>query len=220
MLINREGGKIIVAFLFSFVAITLMLYYFVLGCRWCGWLSYVVVLFCVILTLVALFFREPNRQVECDERFVYAPCDGRVVVTELVHESEYLNEEMMQISIFMSVTNIHVNWLAVGGVVEYFKHHHGRYLIACNPKSSELNERTTTVIACDSGAKVILRQVAGYVARRIVNYVSVGERVNQCDRLGFIKFGSRVDILLPKSAEVLVELGERTIGAKSVIAKF
>ena len=148
-----------------------------------------------------------------------SPCDGRVVVTEPVHESEYLDREMMQISIFMSITNVHMNWLPVGGVVEYFKYHPGRFLVAWHPKSSTENERTTTVVRLDDGRHVLFRQIAGLIARRIVSYMKVGERVKQNDVCGFIKFGSRIDVLLPKDSEVLVEIGDPVVGSQTPIAR-
>ncbi len=220
MKINREGHIIIVSSLSIFTVVSTLLYYLVARCEWCWWLTSIVTLLAVIWLFVIFFFREPSRELLSDDSLIYAPCDGRVVVTELVHEKEFLDEEMMQISIFMSVANVHINWLPVSGVVDYFKHHQGRYLLAWNPKSSKLNEHTTTVIRCTTGQLVLLRQVAGYVARRIVTYVDKGDSVEQNQKLGFIKFGSRIDILIPKSSEVMVNLGDRVVGAKSVIAKF
>ena len=126
---------------------------------------------------------------------------------------------MLQVSVFMSITNIHMNWLPVGGVIEYAKHHHGRFLVAWHPKSSTENERTTTVIRMRNGRAVLLRQVAGLIARRIVSYVKVGKTARQNDVLGFIKFGSRVDILLPKDTELLVEIGDPGIGSQTPIAR-
>ena len=168
---------------------------------------------------VAAFFREPRRVQIHDEGLIFSPCDGRVVVTEVVKADEYLEGEMMQISIFMSVTNVHVNWIPVAGEVEYFKHHHGRFLVAWHPKSSTENERTTTVVRLASGAKILMRQIAGFVARRIVNYVKPGDVLEQNSILGFIKFGSRIDLLIPKDAELLVEIGDPVIGSQTPIAR-
>jgi phosphatidylserine decarboxylase len=150
---------------------------------------------------------------------VFSPCDGRVVVTEVVYEDEYIKEEMMQISIFMSITNIHMNWLPVGGEVEYYKYHPGRFLIAWHPKSSTENERTTTVVRMDNGKRVLFRQVAGMIARRIVSYVKVGDKVNQNDVFGFIKFGSRIDVLVPKDSELLVEIGDKVVGSQTPLLR-
>ena len=152
---------------------------------------------------IVAFFREPRRVRIHDADLVFAPCDGRVVVTENVQETEYLGREMLQISIFMSITNIHMNWVPVGGVVEYFKYHPGRFLVAWHPKSSTENERTTTVVRMPSGQQILFRQIAGLIARRIISYMKVGHAVEQNSVCGFIKFGSRVDVLVPKDSELL-----------------
>ena len=154
-----------------------------------------------------------------DSDLAFSPCDGRVVVTEVVKENEYLNEEMLQISIFMSVTNVHMNWVPVGGTVEYFKYHPGRFLVAWHPKSSTENERTTTVVKMASGQKVLFRQIAGLIARRIISYMKVGAPVEQNSVCGFIKFGSRVDVLVPKNSELLVEIGDPVVGSQTPIAR-
>lgn len=168
---------------------------------------------------IVAFFREPRRVRIHDNDLVFAPCDGRVVVTEVVRETEYLQEEMMQISIFMSITNVHMNWVPVGGEVEYFKYHPGRFLVAWHPKSSTENERTTTVVRMPSGQRVLFRQIAGLIARRIVSYMKVGHQVEQNSVCGFIKFGSRIDVLVPKDSELLVEIGDPTIGSQTPIAR-
>lgn len=165
------------------------------------------------------FFREPRRVRIHDADLVFAPCDGRVVVTENVQETEYLGREMLQISIFMSITNIHMNWVPVGGVVEYFKYHPGRFLVAWHPKSSTENERTTTVVRMPSGQQILFRQIAGLIARRIISYMKVGHAVEQNSVCGFIKFGSRVDVLVPKDSELLVEIGDPVVGSLTPIAR-
>ncbi len=165
------------------------------------------------------FFREPRRVRIHDADLVFAPCDGRVVVTEVVEETEYLHREMLQISIFMSITNVHMNWVPVGGKVEYFKYHPGRFLVAWHPKSSTENERTTTVVRMNDGRQVLFRQIAGLIARRIVSYMKIGESVEQNSVCGFIKFGSRVDVLIPKDSELLVEIGDATVGSQTPIAR-
>jgi phosphatidylserine decarboxylase len=142
-----------------------------------------------------------------------------VVVTEVVEDDEYFKGKRLQVSIFMSVTNVHINWFPVGGVVKYFKYHPGRFLLAWHPKSSTDNERTTTVVQTVKGVEVLFRQIAGFVARRIVSYVKVDEEVHQNDKCGFIKFGSRIDILLPENAELLVEIGDRVVGTLTPIAR-
>lgn len=168
---------------------------------------------------IVAFFREPRRVRIHDADLVFAPCDGRVVVTENVQETEYLGREMLQISIFMSITNIHMNWVPVGGVVEYFKYHPGRFLVAWHPKSSTENERTTTVVRMPSGQQILFRQIAGLIARRIISYMKVGHAVEQNSVCGFIKFGSRVDVLLPKDSELLVEIGDPVVGSLTPIAR-
>ena len=162
---------------------------------------------------IVAFFREPRRVRIHDADLVFAPCDGRVVVTENVQETEYLGREMLQISIFMSITNIHMNWVPVGGVVEYFKYHPGRFLVAWHPKSS------TTVVRMPSGQQILFRQIAGLIARRIISYMKVGHAVEQNSVCGFIKFGSRVDVLVPKDSELLVEIGDPVVGSLTPIAR-
>ena len=219
MKINKEGYRIIAISGLIFLVLWSLLYYF--QSHHYGTVLLItsgVILFSFWLFIIA-FFREPRRVKIHDEDLIFSPCDGRVVVTEVVHEDEYMKEEMMQISIFMSVTNIHMNWLPVGGVVEYFKYHPGRFLIAWHPKSSTENERTTTVVKMDNGKSVLFRQVAGLIARRIVSYIKVGDKVKQNDVFGFIKFGSRIDVLVPKDSELLVEIGDPVIGSQTPLLR-
>ncbi len=178
------------------------------------------ILFLLLWFFVVAFFRVPRRIKIHDPKLIFSPCDGRVVATEVVYEDEFFKKEMLQISVFMSITNVHVNWIPVAGVVEYFRHHHGRFLVAWHPKSSTENERTTTVIKMDNGEMVMFRQIAGYVARRIVSYMRVGHPVDQNGFAGFIKFGSRVDLLIPVDSEVLVEIGDGVVGSQTPIARF
>lgn len=168
---------------------------------------------------IVAFFREPRRVRIHDADLVFAPCDGRVVVTEVVTEEETLKREMLQVSIFMSITNVHMNWVPVGGEVTYYKYHPGRFLVAWHPKSSTENERTTTVVRTASGVEVLFRQVAGLIARRIVSYMKVGAQVEQNSVCGFIKFGSRVDVLIPRDSELLVEIGDPVVGSQTPIAR-
>ncbi len=181
------------------------------------WVSAVLLL--LFWFFIVAFFREPRRVQIHDADLVFSPCDGRVVVTEVVTEKEHMNEDMMQISIFMSVTNVHMNWFPVGGEVEYFKYHPGRFLVAWHPKSSTENERTTTVVKTASGQRVLFRQIAGLIARRIVSYMKVGKPVEQNSVCGFIKFGSRIDVLIPKDSELLVEIGDSVVGSQTPIAR-
>ena len=217
MKINKEGYIIIGVTGFICLAIWLLAYLFIESVS--GYLGFMAVFLIVFWFFVAAFFREPRRVKIHDDELVFSPCDGRVVVTEVVYEKEHIECEMLQISIFMSITNVHMNWFPVGGVVKYFKYHPGRFLIAWHPKSSTENERTTTVVETINGHEVLFRQIAGFVARRIVSYVKVGTNVNQNDVCGFIKFGSRVDILIPKDSELFVEIGDPVIGSQTPIAR-
>ena len=172
----------------------------------------------VFYLLILWFFRVPDRQIILDDKLVYAPADGKIVVIEPTIEQEYFNDERIQVSIFMSPLNVHVNYYPVGGVVDYTKYHPGKYLVAWHPKSSAENERSTIVIK-KGDTTILVRQIAGAVARRIITGAKTGDEVKQGDELGFIKFGSRVDILLPKSAEVVAKLNQKSRAKKTVIAK-
>ena len=219
MRINKEGYKIIGI---SGVVCVLIwwLFYHLLESDASEVLLWVGTAFLLLFWFfIVAFFREPRRVRIHDADLVFAPCDGRVVVTENVRETEYLGREMLQISIFMSITNIHMNWVPVGGEVEYFKYHPGRFLVAWHPKSSTENERTTTVVRMPSGQQVLFRQIAGLIARRIISYMKVGHAVEQNSVCGFIKFGSRVDVLVPKDSELLVEIGDPVVGSQAPIAR-
>lgn len=220
MKINKEGFKIISVSGAVCLAIWVLIYY-MLGAEEKLWiLSIVALLLLVFWFFIVSFFREPRRTHIHDNDLVFSPCDGRVVVTEIVRDDEYFDgEERMQISIFMGITNVHINWFPVGGIVKYFKYHPGRFLIAWHPKSSTENERTTTVVETPSGVDILFRQIAGVVARRIVSYIKVDESVIQNSVCGFIKFGSRIDILLPKDAKLLVEIGDKVVGTQTPLAR-
>jgi len=174
----------------------------------------------VVFILVLQFFRNPNVKIEHNPNHIIAPADGKVVVIEEVDEPEFLKEKRRQISIFMSPINVHVNRNPVSGFVKYLKYHPGKYLVAWHPKSSTENERTTIVLETDKGVRILFRQIAGAVAKRIKWYVKEGMRVKQGDEFGFIKFGSRVDIFIPLNAKVKVEIGQKTTGGKTVLAEF
>ncbi|MBE6205743.1 MAG: phosphatidylserine decarboxylase family protein [Rikenellaceae bacterium] len=219
MKINKEGYKIIAVSGLVCLLLWCLVWYLL---KQHHTMTTMVISGVVLISLwffIVAFFREPRRVKIHDSELVFSPCDGRVVVTEVVYEDEYVKEEMMQISIFMSITNIHMNWLPVGGEVEYYKYHPGRFLIAWHPKSSTENERTTTVVRMDNGKRVLFRQVAGMIARRIVSYVKVGDKVNQNDVFGFIKFGSRIDVLVPKESELLVEIGDKVVGSQTPLLR-
>lgn len=214
MRIHPEGRRILA---FLFVGLTLVngLVYW----RSPDYLPWVAAVTGVFFLAILQFFRNPNRMVpEEDDRIVYAPADGKVVVIEETYEGEYFKEKRLQVSIFMSPVNVHVNRNPVSGHVKYNKYHPGKYLVAWHPKSSTENERTTVVIDTGS-AEILMRQIAGALAKRIKNYLEVGQFVVQGEDFGFIKFGSRVDMFLPLGTEILVEIGEKVKGNKTVIAK-
>ena len=219
MKINKEGYKIITVSGVCLAALWTLAYYMVEAHEHMWLLILLSLMFLMLWFFIVSFFREPRRIKIHDDDLVFSPCDGRVVVTEIVEDSEYFHGKRLQVSIFMSVTNVHINWFPVGGVVKYFKYHPGRFLVAWHPKSSTDNERTTTVVQTRKGVEVLFRQIAGFVARRIVSYVKVDEHVHQNDKCGFIKFGSRIDILLPTNAELLVEIGDRVVGTQTPIAR-
>lgn len=173
----------------------------------------------VFYLIILQFFRNPIIALPNEDGIVYAPADGKVVVIEETMENEYLKEKRIQVSIFMSPINVHVNRSPIKGVVEFFKYHPGKYLVAWHPKSSTENERTTMVIKDPNGTKILVRQIAGALARRIKWYVSPGSELAQGGEFGFIKFGSRVDTFLPLGTEILVDLEQKTKGARTPIAR-
>ena len=179
----------------------------------------VLILCIVVLGLVVQFFRNPSRIFPTEENLVIAPADGKVVVIEETTETEYLNDRRIQVSIFMSPVNVHVNRNPVSGRVAYYKYHPGKYLVAWHPKSSTENERTTVVVETLTKQKVLFRQIAGALARRIKCYVKEGQAVRRGSEFGFIKFGSRVDIFLPLGTKILVEIGQKTKGGVTPIAE-
>lgn len=216
MTLHREGKWYILISSFLWIGVTglLFLYSDIL------WLNLLVSAFFFFFFVVFLqFFRLPNRQFEKGNDLVIAPCDGKVVVIEKVYETEYLNQEVMQISIFMSPINVHANWYPINGIVEYVKYHPGKYLVAWHPKSSTENERSTVVVKHKDGKQILVRQIAGILARKICCYAKEGMVAQQGKELGFIKFGSRVDVFLPLETEILVKLGDKTTGGISKIAR-
>ena len=220
MRLAREGYSIVLCTFAVFAAVAVGMAFAVKYAGMPVWLFWAVaVLLFGLCVCVALFFREPTRrEYRSDPDTVFSSADGKVVVIEEVFEGEYLKERCLQLSVFMSITNVHANWYPVGGEIVYRNNHLGRFFVAWHTKSSEENERTTTVV--DTGhERILFRQIAGLVARRIVNYAKVGERAEQNAKYGFIKFGSRVDVFLPLGTEVLVKLGQLTTGNQTVIAK-
>jgi phosphatidylserine decarboxylase len=173
----------------------------------------------LLMLFILRFFRKPNRDNEFIDGYIYSPCDGKVVVVEETNEGEYFKDTRIQVSIFMSVWNVHINWFPASGIIKFFRYHPGKYLVARHPKSSSLNERTSIVLETKSGIEILFRQIAGFVARRVVSYAKEGATVNLNDELGFIKFGSRVDIFLPPGTEVLVKPGQSVKGLNDKIAQ-
>ncbi len=174
----------------------------------------------VFFYLILHFFRNPERKVLVSNKYIMAPSDGKLVVNEEVFENEFLKEDCVQLSIFMSPLNVHKQWYPVNGKIIYSKNHPGKYLVAWHPKSSTENERSTIVIETENSQKILFRQIAGAVARRICNYAKEGQTVDQNMEAGFIKFGSRIDVFIPKSAKIKVNLNDLIIGGKTILAEF
>ena len=180
----------------------------------------VVAVLLLVLALLFWFFRVPARSGSDQARAILSPCDGKVVVIERVYEPEYFKDERIQVSIFMSPVNVHVNWYPIGGTVAFHKYHPGKYLVAWHPKSSTENERSTVVVQHPQHGAVLFRQIAGALARRICTYAREGATAARGTEFGFIKFGSRVDLFLPLDAAIQVTIGQRVAGVNNVIAYF
>lgn len=219
MTLHREGYTIMLVTGLVLLGLNLLLYFYLFADNTIA-TTLMAVISLVLFGLVVQFFRIPTRQLTISDRQVIAPADGTVVVIEETEESEYFKDKRRQISIFMSPLNVHVNRNPVSGVVNYFRYYPGKYLVAWHPKSSTENERTTIVVQARNGVEVLFRQIAGAMARRIVWYVKEGMPVEQTGEMGFIKFGSRVDVFLPLDAVVNVNIGDRTKGGVTVIAEF
>lgn len=217
MTIHKEGyTTIAVSLLFIFIINAIIDYRF----GDLAWLRWSVYIFSIALFLIVLqFFRNPGRSFISGNDLVICPADGKVVVIEETEEGEYFKDRRLQVSIFMSPVNVHINRNPISGVVKFFKYHPGKYLAAWNPKSSTENERTTVVVEHENGTPVLFRQIAGALARRIVWYVKEGDVVEQTKEFGFIKFGSRVDIFLPLGTDVKLELNQMVKGGITVLAE-
>ena len=212
---HKEGSKIIFITLLLVVGVIFATDFITLV-----WLkTTLIIIALVFLILILQFFRNPKRDVDNSDNHILAPVDGKVVVIEEVYEPEYFKDKRLMVSIFMSPINVHVTRYALNGVVKYSKYHPGKYLVAWHPKASEENERTTVVINNRIYGEVMYRQIAGALARRIVNYAEEGMRVVQGKDAGFIKFGSRVDMYFPLGTPIDVVLGQKAIGGKTVITK-
>ncbi|MBP6430572.1 MAG: phosphatidylserine decarboxylase family protein [Ferruginibacter sp.] len=216
MTIHREGYKSIAIGTLIFGAINFAIFYFFsASLPILCWIIFFATLF--LLLFLVSFFRVPNRVLTINENAIVAPADGKVVVIEETLDVEYFKEKRLQVSIFMSPANVHVNRSPLNGEVVYNQYHKGKYLVAWDPKSSTDNERHSVVIK-KGNTEVLVKQIAGALAKRIVNYLSVGQKVNQTDEFGFIKFGSRVDLLLPVGTKINVQLNEVVKGGVTVIA--
>lgn len=216
MRIHREGRKT----LLLIGALLLLINYLLIPVIPVAWISYVMIALSVgIYLFVMYFFRFVERIGINDDSLVMAPCDGKIVVIEEQEETEILHEKRIKVSIFMSPLNVHINWFPVSGKIIEVKMHKGSHLVAWAPKSSTHNERSTVIIEAPNKQTILIRQIAGAVARRVVCYASKGNYAEQNQHLGFIKFGSRVDLFLPVNAEIKVKLNQTSIGTQTVIAK-
>tara|TARA_R110002049_G_scaffold13497_6_gene58329 strand:+ start:869 stop:1537 length:669 start_codon:yes stop_codon:yes gene_type:complete len=212
---HKEGQKIITITFIIVVAIVVLANQFIDQ----SWLKYLLQIGALVfLILILQFFRNPTKKVIKNFDDILAPVDGKVVVIEEVEETEYFKGKRKQISIFMSPINVHVTRYAASGSIKYSKYHPGKYLVAWHPKASTENERTTVVINTPKFGDILYRQIAGALAKRIVNYAEVGDSVQQGDDAGFIKFGSRVDLYLPLDSIITVQLNQKVVGAKTCIA--
>ena len=213
---HKEGFKIISVTFLIFAALSILVHFKIEND------ILQKVLFLVLLTLVVLilqFFRNPKRNFTLNPEQVLSPVDGKVVVIEEVYEKEYFKDKRLQVSVFMSPLNVHVTRYPVSGNIVYSKYHPGKFLVAWHPKSSEENERTTVVVKSEVFGEVLHRQIAGALAKRIVNYATTGQEVSQSSDSGFIKFGSRVDIFLPLDTKINVKLNQKVVGGITVVAQ-
>ena len=218
MKIHREGYKSIAVGALTFAVINLLSFYFISAHE--AWLTGIIFILTLgVLLFLISFFRVPNRKLTTGDNEIICPADGKVVVIEEMIDEEYFKDKRLQVSIFMSPANVHQNRNAVGGEVAYSQYHKGKYLVAWHPKSSTENERHSVVIR-NSHGEILVKQIAGALARRIVNYLNVGQKVEQSAEMGFIKFGSRVDVLLPPGTKVMVELNQTVQGGVTVLAKW
>jgi phosphatidylserine decarboxylase len=217
MTIHREGHIVLFILLLVLFALNAAVFYFF---PYNTFAQNSLILSSIIFYLLILqFFRNPIFSITQNTKHVLAPADGKVVVIEEAEEPEYFKGKRLQVSIFMSPVNVHVNRMPVGGKISFFKYHPGKYLVAWHPKSSTENERTTIAVKMNNGVEILFRQIAGALARRIRWYVKEGDALEQGQEFGFIKFGSRVDIFLPLNTKVLAKIGDITKGGRTVIAE-
>ncbi|MCL2416631.1 MAG: phosphatidylserine decarboxylase family protein [Bacteroidales bacterium] len=221
MYFHREGRTIITVTLIVSAILVFLAFFLSFRFGWASFIPYIITgLIAVETFLVLYFFRMPKRKFTENDNQLISPCDGKIVIIEEVEEPEYFQGKRLQVSVFMSPLNVHVNRYPTNGKVKFYKYHPGKYLVAWNPKSSTLNERTTIVLEHANGKEVLVRQIAGLLARRIVCYSKEGETVKQNQELGFIKFGSRVDLFLPLDAKVLVKHDQVVKGGITALAEW
>lgn len=217
MKFHKEGwASLLLALAFSAI-ITFIAHYFFSTYAIAHWFAYLLSAF--LISTILQFFRNPTRKYTQGENLIIAPADGKVVVIEETAENEYFKDKRLQVSIFMSPINVHVNRYPIAGTVSFFKYHPGKFLAAWEPKSSTDNERTTVVVKHNTGKEILFRQIAGALARRIVWYCKEGDKAEQCGEMGFIKFGSRVDLFLPLDTKLNVKIGDVVRGSQTVLGE-
>lgn len=217
MTFHKEGYTSLALTILFLMVLNALIQFYLPQAHTLKWIVYIFSF--MFLAVIVQFFRSPFFHVNTDETTVLCPADGKVVVIEETEETEYLKDKRIQLSVFMSPVNVHVNRNPVAGVVSYFKYHKGKYLVAWHPKSSTENERTTICVQNSEGVSVLFRQIAGALARRIVWYVKEGDIVEQGQQFGFIKFGSRVDVFLPLGSKILVNIGDVVKGGRTLLAE-
>ena len=217
MKIHREGYPTLSLVFSVLILLNIILFYFLIDKFIFQAISIFLSLF--IFAFFLQFFRRPSRISNTEENQIICPADGEIVVIEETTEEEYLKDKRIQVSIFMSPFNVHANWYPINGIVKYVKYHPGKFLVAWHPKSSTLNERSTVVVQAKNGEEILIRQIAGAVARRIVTYSKTEEKAEKNKELGFIKFGSRVDIFLPLGTKIKVDLKNKVTGNKTLLAE-
>lgn len=217
MKFHKEGyASLLIVLVFSAILIFIAHYFFPASFV-AQWFAYILSAFLIVVILQ--FFRDPTREFRTGNNLIIAPADGKIVVIEETAELEYFKDKRLQVSIFMSPINVHINRYPISGLVSFFKYHPGKFLAAWEPKSSTDNERTTIVVKHDNGIEILFRQIAGALARRIVWYCKQGDKAEQCGQMGFIKFGSRVDLFLPIGTKLNVKIGDVVTGCQSVIGE-
>jgi len=217
MTIHKEGKKILITIALGLVILNTLINIFI------NLTLLLTIIFIIASSIFFLFifnfFRKPYREIITDDNIIYSPADGKIVVIEETEENEYFKEKKIQVSIFMSIWDVHINWFPVNGLIKYYKYHPGTFFPAFRSKSSTDNEHNTTVIVSKKNIEILVRQIAGFVARRIVSYAKEGKNIKQGNELGFIKFGSRVDIFLPLNTDMKVKLNQKVTGKETIIAK-